>query len=363
MTRSCIIKCLVISFLLISCSDKNKSDKISIQWETNKAIGICIPTKFISDIPKDSVGSFLHINLKGNNTPVLGEYVMENNGIVFHPLIPFTRGLTYEIYVADKIVDQILIPSLVNNEAPQVFAVYPTNDTLPENLLKFYISFSKPMREGEAVKHIYLIKKGSDTLSNIFLDLQQELWNNDRTMLTIWLDPGRIKRGLQPNKLLGPPLQKNENYQLVINKDWLDEEGVSLAQEYRKNFFTITRDSISPDPQRWTINIPKTGSKEKLAIDFQESLDHVLAENTMQVWDVNKNYVNGTFHTNDKSDAVYFIPELAWKTGKYTLVIESRLEDLAGNNLVRLFDADISQKQKEIKDIFTRQFEINGPAK
>ena len=34
----------------------------------------------------------------------------------------------------------------------------------------------------------------------------------------------------------------------------------------------------------------------------------------------------------------------AWKAGRYRLKIESRLEDLAGNNLNRPFDRDITRK-------------------
>ena len=60
--------------------------------------------------------------------------------------------------------------------------------------------FSQPMQEGVSAEHICLVKGEKDTLKNVFLDLQPELWNHDRTMLTLWLDPGRIKRDLQPNR-------------------------------------------------------------------------------------------------------------------------------------------------------------------
>ena len=91
------------------------------------------------------------------------------------------------------------------------------------------------MQEGDELKHIHLIKDGRDTLSSVFLDL--ELWNNERTMLTLWLDPGRIKRELQPNKLLGPPLIKGSHYQLLIDKDWQDAEGILLKEKLGEEFF------------------------------------------------------------------------------------------------------------------------------
>ena len=35
-------------------------------------------------------------------------------------------------------------------DVPYVEAIYPKNDSIPENVLKFYIQFSQPMREGAA---------------------------------------------------------------------------------------------------------------------------------------------------------------------------------------------------------------------
>ena len=37
----------------------------------------------------------------------------------------------------------------------------------------------------------------------------------------------------------------------------------------------------------------------------------------------------------------HFQPFSDWVPGKYTIVVESRFEDLAGNNLNRLFDRDL----------------------
>ena len=125
-----------------------------------------------------------------------------------------------------------------------------------------------------------------------------------------------------------------------------------------KNFFTGSRDSVSPDEKKWTINTPKAGTKEQLIINFNESLDHVLAERTISVTDASGNEVKGKLKVNDHGDIVYFSPDSEWKKGDHALQIESRLEDLAGNNLDRLFDVDLNQKQEPPKNIHKRQFEI-----
>ena len=345
---------LVFYFLSAGCTEKKDPDSVSIQWEGDKAVAIIVPQIFFSSVPKDSVKELLQIRLANADQPVIGDYSFKDDEVIFKPIIAFTRGLKYQLYVRNEFVDEIEIQA-ANTKAPNIVAVYPVLDTLPENLLKFYILFSKSMQGGEELKHIHLIKDGRDTLPAAFLDL--ELWNNERTMLTLWLDPGRIKRELQPNKLLGPPLIKGSFYQLFIDKDWQDAEGILLKENLVKDFFTSSRDSVSPDEKKWTINSPRAGTKEQLVIKFNEPLDHVLAERTISVTDANGNEVKGKLNVNDHGDTLYFLPDSEWKRGDHALQIESRLEDLAGNNLDRLFDVDLDQKNEPAKNIHKRQFE------
>ena len=355
-TRFCVLSGLVFYFLFIGCIEKRNSGSISIQWERDKAVAIIVPEKFVSSVSKDSVDELIQIRLSKKHQPVIGDYLFEGDKIIFRPVIAFTRGLKYQVYVRNELIDEVEIQAVHSTIAPEIVAVFPALDTLPENLLKFYISFSRPMQEGDAVSNIHLIKDDHDTLSFIFLDM--ELWNNERTMLTLWLDPGRIKRDLQPNKLLGPPLNKGSNYQLTIDSDWQDAEGVLLKQNFTKKFFAGPRDSVSPDAQAWIIDVPKTKTKEHLKVSFNEPLDHVLVENTISLVDATGNQVKGKLNVNDYGTVVYFLPDMEWKQGIYTLQIESRLEDLSGNNMDRLFDTDVSQKKQPSKNSHKRQFEI-----
>jgi hypothetical protein len=75
------------------------------------------------------------------------------------------------------------------------------------------------MMESRSAGFIKLVKNGTDTLHDAFLDLQPELWNEDRTVITLWLDPGRIKRDLQPNLKLGAPLQQSEKYRSLFQSN------------------------------------------------------------------------------------------------------------------------------------------------
>ncbi|HEX6170379.1 MAG TPA: Ig-like domain-containing protein, partial [Chitinophagaceae bacterium] len=354
--RLSILWSLVFYFSFTGCSEKKDAISVSVKWEGDKAVAITVPQKFLSSVSKDSVNELLHIHLAKSDQRIIGDYLVEEDKVIFKPIIAFTRGLNYKVYVRNELIQELAIPADNSAVAPEVVAVYPALDTLPENLLKFYLSFSKPMQEGDILQHIHLIKDGRDTMSSVFLDL--ELWNNERTMLTLWLDPGRIKRDLQPNKLLGPPLNKGSHYQLVIDKEWQDAEGILLKENFTRNFFTGPHDSVSPDVELWTISAPRSETREQLKINFNEPLDHVLAESTILVTNANGNEVKGKPRVSDDGTILYFVPDIEWKPAIYKVQIESRLEDLAGNNLDRLFDTDLTQKPQAVKNIHKREFEV-----
>ena len=179
-------------------------------------------------------------------------------------------------------------------------------------------------------------------------------------MLTLWFDPGRIKRDLQPNQNLGTPLQLNNRYKLVIDKNWRDERGLNLGSGYEKNFTVGKRDNASPDPANWDVNSPKASTKEALTINLHEPLDYLLLKNAINIVDNNGKAIEGAFVPTSKENILNFTPAQAWQRAEYTIKIEARLEDLAGNNLNRLFDNDLTQPvKKDQQKIFVKKFRVN----
>ncbi len=355
-----ILWSLVFSFLLISCSEKKKeSNIVTIEWEGNKARRMLIPMALVSGTPQDSIEQLLQIQLKNTNASMLGEFTLTKDTIIFQPLIAFTPGLKYEIRLGEKLLREMEIPTGHILSTPAIISIYPSKDTLPLNLLKIYIEFSQSMEEGRALENIAVIKNGKDIIPSIFLDLQPELWNKERTMLTLWLDPGRVKRDLQPNKKLGSPLEQGASYQIVVKQDWRDAEGVSLSYSYQKGFIVGFRDSLSPNPDTWRIDTPKAGSKQSLKIVLNEPLDYVLLKNAIRVFDNKGNILNGVIETKEGETILHFTPFAEWSAGDYTCEIEARLEDLAGNNLNRLFEKDLTKKSTAVqKEIYNKAFHI-----
>jgi len=336
--------------LPISCSKSEENNKITILWKDKRAVGISLSGKFAATLAPDSLIKLLEVRLLTSEKPVsiLGEYSVENSRIIFTPLIPFTRGLHYEVSLRGQRLNLFDIPPADSADAPALLGIFPSQDSLPENLLKVYLHFSHPMREGQSGQYVVLVKNNIDTIKGAFLNLQPELWNENRTILTLWLDPGRIKRDLQPNKLLGAPLQRNAGYQLLVLAPWQDKLGGTLPKTYSKSFVTIGRDSLSPNPEYWKIVTPKTGSTQPLNIDLGESLDYSLLNETLTIRTVDDITIPGKWIIGIDEKTCQFIPGKRWLSGHYKLHIETRLEDLAGNNLNRPFDRDVTRKETKV---------------
>lgn len=331
-----------VAYLSVACHQP-EDDRITIRWTGKRATGIAIPKWLVQPLPVDSLSQRLSVRLTGKKTAILGTYQLVDDAVIFEPLVPFTRGLRYIVWMENNRLGKVAIPSLAAGDKPALLAIYPSQDSLPNNLLKIYLHFSRPMREGQSQRYVALLKNKTDTLPGVFLDLQPELWNADRTTLTLWLDPGRIKRDLQPNKRLGAPLLTGLNYQLVVSADWPDQQGALLGKITTKPFLTVPRDSLSPTPTRWTTHPPKPGSVQPLNVGFGEALDYGLLTEALHVINEAGNTVSGVWQLGDEERQGGFKPDQPWQAGRYRLRIEGRLEDLAGNNLNRLFDRDLTR--------------------
>lgn len=359
MTGVRVIGILVFSFYWLGCREKTVgTNGIVIYWTGEQATGIFLPNALIGPGTGKRGSEFPGVRLENSTTDILGTFKVNERGIDFFPAIPFTSGLQYVVVSGDKKMATFKIPSPLPTTGAGLVKIYPRSDTLPVNLLKFYIHFPRPMQEGEALQHIRLIRDVSDTVSGVFLDLQPELWNKDRTLLTLWLDPGRIKRGLQPNLLLGPPLKINERYLLVVDSAWRDARGRPLERSYRKNFYTGPRDSTSPAIGDWKLTIPAGGSRDPLQIVFNESLDYSLLAKAIRIADGSRQEVSGSFITGENEMNLFFYPSKPWSAGRFFLEVETRLEDLAGNNLNHLFDAEVSAPGAGPETLVARSFTI-----
>jgi hypothetical protein len=352
---------LWISFFILlaitNCQKRGATVVISIISDGNKSVGLSIKGV---DIRESEISTRLKIQLVKDEgqPPVLGEFKSNGDEIIFEPLVPFTIGLQYQVLLDDSLLSEIGIP-LDDHIGPELVSIYPTQDTLPANLLKIYLQFSQPMVEGRSLDYLTLMRSDGDTMKGTFLDLQPELWNVESTVLTLWLDPGRIKRDLIPNKEMGAPLHVGEKYILHISPLWRSKNGAVLLRSYEKSFVAVSRDETSPDLLAWVVKSPVAGSMYSLEITTPEPIDYFLFRDAVRILTSEGQVLRGDVQISNNEKVWKFLPEKAWTKGKYILQAEGRLEDLAGNNLNRPFDREVENVHEQSEqDAFTKEFEI-----
>ncbi len=241
------------------------------------------------------------------------------------------------------ITADFLQPKGEDSPPTSVAAVYPSGAQLPENLLRFYIHFSAPMSRGEAYRHLKLIDTAtSKPVHAPFLELEQELWSPDGKRFTLFIDPGRIKRGLKPREMFGPVLEAGKSYCLVVDRGWTDAAGNGLQSDFRRTFRAGPPDESMPDPKKWSVVSPRAGSREALEARLPEPLDRALLERLVGVLDAEGREVAGVVSIADAETVWRFIPRDSWREGAYRLVVGSELEDVAGNSVASPFEVDLT---------------------
>jgi hypothetical protein len=284
--------------------------------------------------------SIFSIYAGGADSPaMLGSYLVEGGGLVFRPQWPLAPGLHVRAVFHPAGIAPVEagfdMPKAAPAAATRIEHVYPSTDALPANTLKLYIYFSAPMLRGEAWQHIRLLDEHGAPVELPFLEIDQELWDPTNTRLTVLFDPGRIKRGLVPLNEVGPNIQEGRSYALSISRDWRDASGSPLAAAFSKPFRVVADEREPVDPAKWRIDAPREGIRDPLIVTFPRPLDYALLQRTIQV-----SGVAGKVEVTRGETEWRFTPDAPWKAGSHELIVETSLEDVAGNRVGRPFDVD-----------------------
>ena len=325
MDRQKLAFVLLIALAGVSCS----IPKPSFRFEGNVAVMPAVDGK-------------LTVRPKGGE-PLLGHMEKANGRIQFTPHFPLLTGETYEAIFTDSTGQQTILEHTIaiNAPAPRVTAIYPSAGRLPANHLKFYLHFTEPMRQGKIFGHFKLI----DLISGQPVEepfRETELWSADGKRLTLWLHPGRQKTGVNLNFDLGPILMPERLYSLKISAQWKSQAGVALRRSARKQFVTTAADRIQPDIRQWKITTPRSRSRTALQLTFPEPLDSALLRNLITIEDANGRDISGILQISKNETQWSFTPTSQWPSGDYRVRVDWELEDLAGNNLLRLFEMDVA---------------------
>ena len=290
----------------------------------------------------------------GRGPAMFAEVASEGGRRTLSPLVPLSRGESYVAVLSRKGVEPetrtYTVPEARMAVAPRVKAIHPRADQLPANLLKFYLYFDQPMREGREI--FDLIQLIDDKGKPVHAPWRRmELWSKDATRLTLWVHPGRVKQGVNLREQLGPVLHPGRRYTLRISGSLRSASGVPMGGDFERHFTTLPEDHTRIQPDEWTFRLPVSGGKDALSIQAGKPLDHALLERHLSLRGPDGREVPFGVEVGKDESMWSMIPRSPWKPGRYRLLAGEYLEDLCGNTPARVFDTDLQKGEEDIRSV------------
>jgi hypothetical protein len=279
---------------------------------------------------------------------VLGRYSVFENGVRFTPHFPFERGLSYRASFDPRPLDRCELSDVLTLEfslpreksalPTAVNHIFPSSDCLPENLLRFYVCFANSMQRGRVETEISLLGPDGEPAPDVLYRAPVELWDRSMRCLTILLDPGRLKRGVGPNRDLGPPLKTGQAYTLVVGAGMTGLSGDQLPETVYKRFRVTdaVREPIAVE--QWKIVPPAPNSRQPLVLLFPRPLDRALLSHTITIVSKGEQSIDGQIVIDQQETRWSFTPTSPWAAGPYRIRVSSSLEDVCGNSVRAAFD-------------------------
>ncbi|MEA9986584.1 hypothetical protein [Subtercola sp. RTI3] len=138
-----------------------------------------------------------------------GSWQREIGGLRFTPRFAAAPGSVFVVARRDPASGvwaecaRVAVPGGPPPRLTTVVSIDPGGGEVPANLLRFAVTFSHEMSEGSSAGQLRLLDANGTEIAGALYDLPPELWDRSRRRLTVLLEPGRIKRGLQPNAVVG----------------------------------------------------------------------------------------------------------------------------------------------------------------
>ena len=327
-------------------------------------------TRHAADLPAvPGVGVFAEpadasVETKASLPPMAGTWENGAGLLRFRPQFPLTPGVRYRAEYRPRQGEPVVAyfdpPAAKPGPPTEVAQVFPTAEVLPENQLKFYLQFSAPMSRGRTYEHVHVRDAAGTIIDLPFLELDEELWDPSMTRLTLLIDPGRIKRGVKPLEDIGPVFERGKNYSLTVEAACRDAAGQPLRATFEKSFRIDVADRTPPDPRRWVVRPAAAGTRDPLVVEFDEPLDQALALRLIRVRHEGTTLA-GEPALRQHERVWTLVPSEPWKRGAYRLIVQTTIEDLAGNNIGKTFDVDLASggQRRLAEEEVAVEFEVN----
>jgi hypothetical protein len=285
--------------------------------------------------------------LAGELVGTAGSWALETGAARFTPVFPPVPATVHAVVARSgpgwTELCRVSVPAIEMEPSTRVDSIDPGGDHLPANVLRMSVTFSAPMQEGGASGRFHLLAEDGGELIGTLLPMPPELWDRPRRRLTVLLEPGRIKRGLQPNVQAGPPLVPGTSVTFVVDGQLTDAAGAPLVSGAERTYRIDKPIRSRVDPAGWEVRWPDSAGGQ-LVVRFGRSLDRALVRRCLRVVGPDGRVVPGQAIL-DRDAAIWtFTPAIA-SVASWSLHVHPDLEDVAGNSVRRPFDRDLWDRE------------------
>ena len=348
----------MIELMTLARSPPAHQPALTVEPERN-GIGWCVSARNLAPHLVASAGTRLESVLRVMVTDagaadiddlpdISGEHEIVGGTVRFTPDFLFEPGVRYRAMLdlralgqpglAEVLTYEFSFPKEAPVTEPEVSQVFPSSEVLPENLLRFHVRFSRPMQRDRAEANIAVLVADGSPAQDVLYRAPIELWDTSMTCLTILLDPGRLKRGVGPNRMLGPPLKVGERYIIVIGQGMIDVHGRPLQRRFTKAFTASEAVRAPVAIADWKIVPPTADSRAPLELTFPTPLDWAGLWQGIIVASEGGERISGRVSVDQDETRWRFTPNTAWRAGFYSIRISPGLEDACGNTPYGAFD-------------------------
>ena len=122
----------------------------------------------------ESLSNVLTVTVQGADVPVVGRTVVNGAALQFHPTFPFDPGRPYAVRLDTSrwrvprtpatFESVVSLPAPAETARVVVSAIRPSQDSWPENTLRFYVHFSGPMSGTSGVGKVHLVGEDGEDI-------------------------------------------------------------------------------------------------------------------------------------------------------------------------------------------------------
>ena len=208
---------------------------------------------------------------------------------------------------------------------PLKISFEPKAETIPANTLRMYFTFDHPARGLVHQSEVTLVGPDGSEIKDAFMNFGQELWSPDGKRLTVFFDPGKIKRNVEAQGDTASPLKEGKSYQIKL-------------ANYVHSFQAGPPVRERLNPRLWKVVEPSSHCGW-LEIRFDRLMDAALLLDQIEVIEADSGIrISTTKQIQGGGAGLILRPKVKWRVGRYAIVASPILEDVSGNRIGESLD-------------------------